>query len=86
MLKRVSAKGQASSDPDVLRRAEKLTLPGVGAFDPGMRKLKEVGLVPLLNELVLEKNPGDWPVPGDTVDDEGQRRGNRSRQRSRQMR
>ena len=55
MLKKVGAKAQTSCDPDVLRQAEKLILPGVGAFDPGMRKLNEVGLVPLLNELVLEK-------------------------------
>ena len=55
MLKKIGAKAQASSDPEVLRQAEKLILPGVGAFDPGMRKLNEVGLVPLLNELVLEK-------------------------------
>jgi glutamine amidotransferase len=55
MLKKVGAKAQTSSDPEVLRQAEKLILPGVGAFDPGMRKLNEVGLVPLLNELVLEK-------------------------------
>ena len=55
MLKKVGAKAQASSDPDVLRKAEKLILPGVGAFDAGMRKLNEAGLVPLLNELVLEK-------------------------------
>ncbi len=55
MLKKVGAKAEASSDPDVLRRAEKLILPGVGAFDAGMRKLNEAGLAPLLNELVLEK-------------------------------
>ena len=55
MLKKVGAKAQTSCDPDVLRQAEKLILPGVGAFDPGMRKLNEVELVPLLNELVLEK-------------------------------
>jgi glutamine amidotransferase len=55
MLKKVGAKTQASSDPDVLRQAEKLILPGVGAFDAGMRKLNETGLVPVLNELVLEK-------------------------------
>lgn len=55
MLKKVGAKAQASSDPDVLRQAEKLILPGVGAFDAGMRKLNEFGLVPLLTELVLEK-------------------------------
>jgi glutamine amidotransferase len=55
MLKKVGAKAQASSDPDVLRRADKLILPGVGAFDVGMKKLNEAGLVPVLNELVLEE-------------------------------
>ena len=49
MLKKVGAKAQVSSDPAVLRQAGKLILPGVGAFDAGMRKLNEVGLVPLLN-------------------------------------
>ena len=56
MLKKVGARAEASSDPDVLRKAEKLILPGVGAFDAGMKKLNETGLVPVLNELVLEKN------------------------------
>jgi imidazole glycerol-phosphate synthase subunit HisH len=55
MLKKVGAKAQTSSDPDVLRQAVKLILPGVGAFDAGMRKLNETGLLPVLNELVLEK-------------------------------
>jgi glutamine amidotransferase len=55
MLKKVGAKAQTSSDPAVLRQAEKLILPGVGAFDAGMKKLNEIGLVPVLNELVLEK-------------------------------
>ena len=54
MLKKVGAKAQASSDPDVLYQADKLILPGVGAFDAGMKKLNEAGLVPVLNELVLE--------------------------------
>jgi glutamine amidotransferase len=55
MLKKVGAKAQASSDPDVLRQADKLILPGVGAFDAGMKKLNETGLVPVLNELVLDE-------------------------------
>jgi glutamine amidotransferase len=55
MLKKVGAKAQTSSDPEVLRQAEKLILPGVGAFDAGMKKLNETGLVPVLNELVLDK-------------------------------
>ncbi len=55
MLKKIGAKAEVASDPAALRRAEKLILPGVGAFDAGMRKLNESGLTPLLNELVLEK-------------------------------
>lgn len=55
MLKKAGAKAIASSDPDILQQAEKLILPGVGAFDAGMNKLNECGLVPLLNHLALEK-------------------------------
>jgi imidazole glycerol-phosphate synthase subunit HisH len=55
MLKKAGARAIASSDPDVLEQAEKLILPGVGAFDAGMNKLNEGGLVPLLNHLALEK-------------------------------
>jgi len=55
MLKKAGARTMASSDPTVLEQAEKLILPGVGAFDAGMNKLNERGLVPLLNHLALEK-------------------------------
>lgn len=55
MLKKAGSKAIASSDPNVLRQAEKLILPGIGAFDAGMSKLNERGLVPLLNHLALEK-------------------------------
>jgi imidazole glycerol-phosphate synthase subunit HisH len=55
MLKKVGVKAVASSDPDVIGQAEKLILPGIGAFDAGMEKLNERGLIPLLNQLVLEK-------------------------------
>lgn len=39
-----------------LERAEKLILPGVGAFGDGMRRLDERKLTPLLNQLVVEQN------------------------------
>ncbi len=55
MFKKVGVKAIASSDPEVLQQADKLILPGVGAFDAGMNKLNEYGLVPLLSRLVLEK-------------------------------
>jgi glutamine amidotransferase len=55
MLKKAGVKAIAASDPDLLQRSEKLILPGVGAFDAGMNRLNECGLVPLLNHLALEK-------------------------------
>jgi glutamine amidotransferase len=44
-----------TSDPAELERADKLILPGVGAFGDGMRNLRERGLVEPLNRLVLEE-------------------------------
>lgn len=55
MFKKVGAKAVASSDPALIEDAEKLILPGVGAFDAAMRKFHETGLVPIVGELVLEK-------------------------------
>jgi glutamine amidotransferase len=55
MLKKVGVRAIASSDPVAIRDAEKLILPGVGAFDSAMRKFHETGLVPIVGELVLNK-------------------------------
>jgi glutamine amidotransferase len=41
----VGAEVVVTADPDVVARAEKLVLPGVGAFAPGMAALHERGLV-----------------------------------------
>lgn len=58
MIKRIGYQALQSSDPEVIKNAEKLILPGVGAFDLGMSKLKESGLIDLLNDLVLnQKKP-----------------------------
>ena len=56
MLKKVGAKAQVSRDPEVLRQADKLVLPGVGAFDEAMGNLHRFGLYDVLNEVVLEKH------------------------------
>jgi glutamine amidotransferase len=42
-----------SGDPEIIRKADKIMLPGVGAFDGGMENLERSGLIPLLNEKVL---------------------------------
>jgi glutamine amidotransferase len=55
MLRKVGAKCDVSRDPEVLRRADKLVLPGVGSFDEAMRNLHEFGLYDVLNEQVLQQ-------------------------------
>ncbi|MGB0383231.1 MAG: imidazole glycerol phosphate synthase subunit HisH [Ardenticatenaceae bacterium] len=58
MLKKVGVKGIISSDISVIEQADKLILPGVGAFDNGMKKLAELGMIDLLNAKVIqEKTP-----------------------------
>ncbi|MCY1228258.1 Imidazole glycerol phosphate synthase subunit HisH [compost metagenome] len=44
-----------SSSVDELSAADRLILPGVGAFDATMKNLTESGLLAMLNEQVLEK-------------------------------
>jgi glutamine amidotransferase len=53
MLVRCGADAVVSGDPAIISAASKLVLPGVGAFDTGMRELTASGLVPLLSERVL---------------------------------
>lgn len=55
MLKKIGApSAKISTDPRDIEQAEKLILPGVGAFDTGMKHLRETGLIPLLNEKVVK--------------------------------
>ncbi len=53
MLRRTGHQAQVSSDVEVIARAEKLILPGVGAFDAGMRQLEQNGLREILTTRVL---------------------------------
>lgn len=58
MLKKIGVKSTVSSDISVIKEAEKLILPGVGAFDAGMENLNNSGILPLIIEKVLkEKTP-----------------------------
>jgi len=58
MLKKIGAQSSISSDPKTIKGAEKLILPGVGAFDNGMKNLARRDLIELLNTQVLdEKKP-----------------------------
>jgi glutamine amidotransferase len=58
MLKKVGAEARLSQGPQDLWDAEKLVLPGVGAFDDGMANLARLGYLSALNRLVIaEKRP-----------------------------
>lgn len=59
MFKKIGVKDVVvSNNEDTIAKADKLLLPGVGAFDAGMSNLETTGLVPLLNQKVLtEKVP-----------------------------
>jgi glutamine amidotransferase len=50
MLRRLNATAEITSDPEVIQGASKVILPGVGAFDAGMRRLRELNLDTVLNE------------------------------------
>jgi len=54
MLRKVGAECKVSGDPDVIKHADKLILPGVGNFGQGMMKLKENSLIEVLNWFALD--------------------------------
>ncbi len=53
MVKKVGAAAELSKCPDDVMKADKLILPGVGAFDNAMIKLGKLGYVDALNQRVL---------------------------------
>ncbi len=58
MLNRLGVSCKITADPDVIKEANRIILPGNGAFDACMQGLQATGLIPLLREKVLiEKVP-----------------------------
>jgi glutamine amidotransferase len=58
MLKKIGQPAEISSAPDVIRKADRLILPGVGSFDAGMDNIRARGLVSVLHEkVVVDKTP-----------------------------
>ena len=56
MLDRLGYDNMIVTNPEEIENAEKIILPGVGAFDMGMKALNERGWIPVLNRKVLEQN------------------------------
>jgi imidazole glycerol-phosphate synthase subunit HisH len=58
MFKRIGTQSQISADLDVIAKAEKILLPGVGAFDAAMQRINDGGFKEVLDAKVLrEKIP-----------------------------
>ena len=56
MFKRVNErKVVISSELETIQNASKIILPGVGAFDNGMKNLQEYGLINILNKKALDE-------------------------------
>lgn len=56
MFKKIGVKDvTVSGNEEIISKATKLLLPGVGAFDAGMNNLTQSGLIPLLNQKVLQE-------------------------------
>ena len=56
-LAAIGAEAVVTSDPDVLRSADRIILPGVGAFEDAANKLRESGLADLIRELAAAGKP-----------------------------
>lgn len=55
MARKAGAECVVSGDPRVLAAADRLILPGVGAFDRAMANLSDRGLIAVLNERVMQR-------------------------------
>jgi glutamine amidotransferase len=56
MLKYLGHAARISAEPEDIRQAAKLILPGVGSFDTGMNNLEARGLRQVLDEAVCERH------------------------------
>ncbi len=56
----IGAPAVATSDPDVIRAADRIILPGVGAFEDAAKKLRESGM----RDLVLQEAAAGKPIMG----------------------
>ncbi len=57
MLKAIGEKSVITDDAEVIRRCEKLILPGVGSFDAGMENLNAKGLSDIIKSEAERKKP-----------------------------
>ncbi|CAB1063928.1 Imidazole glycerol phosphate synthase amidotransferase subunit HisH [Olavius sp. associated proteobacterium Delta 1] len=58
MLRKIGAESVVSSNGDDIEKADMIILPGVGAFDNGMKNLERLNLLDILNaKVIIKKTP-----------------------------
>lgn len=55
MFKKIGYNASITSNPEDILKADKILLPGVGAFDNGMTRLNDSGLLPVLKQKALQE-------------------------------
>lgn len=55
-------------DREELLAADKVILPGVGAFGDAMDRLHQYGLVDVIKEVVKKRDSFSWHLPGTAAD------------------
>ena len=53
----IGAPACITSDPDAIREAERVVFPGVGAAAAAMRNLREMALIPIIQQVVNQHTP-----------------------------
>ena len=56
-LEKVGAQTVITQDPNEIKKAQKIVLPGVGAMQPAIEKLKQLGLVSVIKDSIREGKP-----------------------------
>jgi glutamine amidotransferase len=54
-FEKVGSNAVITNNHNTIKKADKIDLPGVGAFKDGMKHLTELGLIELLNEEIIQK-------------------------------
>lgn len=57
MLRRIGDDPRTATTPEEIAASERLLLPGIGAFDTGMRLLREAGLIDPIREFAASGRP-----------------------------
>ncbi|ADO84459.1 imidazole glycerol phosphate synthase subunit HisH [Ilyobacter polytropus] len=56
-LNKLNIENILTADPEIIKKADGILLPGVGAFRDAIKSLEDTGLVPLIKDCVAEGKP-----------------------------